>query len=200
MNGRVLCALIERISKIIYSDKKVLTQMILKNNRVDSIELWYLNSMQGLAFASVNNIPLCDNFKKFTELKSPSFQLDEADPIYRKLLENLSYHKRAVALAAADTIGQVHKQLQGELYIGTLINHLIGTVLAKGMADLAQICERITNIYPELLSERRLFLKVIGMLSNLSGLPRANLLRALNYYLPIAREQGNHGDVEEICG
>ena len=64
MNVRVLGALIERFSKLIYIDKQVLTQMILKTNRIDSIELWYLNSMQGLAFASVNNIPLCDDFKK----------------------------------------------------------------------------------------------------------------------------------------
>lgn len=200
MNVRVLGTLMERFSKLIYINKDLLTNMIGVAKRTDSIDLWRLNAMQVLAFASANDIPLCESYDKYISLPTPSFQLPETDILYRKLLENLTYHKRSVDFAAADTLGRIHGKLKSPLHDSTLGNYVIGVVLPKGMAVLAQICERIMAGYPQLLNERKLFLKVLAMVSNLSGVMRASVLTALNYYLPVARVSGKQADIEEICG
>jgi hypothetical protein len=121
------------------------------------------------------------------------------DPLYKKLLDNLVFHKRAVNYAAADTIGRTHWRLKSSLHDYALANYLIGIILPKGLADLAQICERITVIYPELLNERKILLKVLMMIPNLSGVMRASALVSLNNYLPVARINSKKDDIEEIC-
>jgi len=200
MNVRLLGTLIERFSKLIYINKDLLTKMIAVINRSDSVDLWRLNAMQVLAFAAANDIPLCESCEKYLSLASPSFQLAETDTLYKKLLDNLVFHKRAVTFAAADTIGRIHWRLKSPSHDNTLANYLIGILLPKSLADLAQICERIMITYPELLNERRVFLKVLVMIPNLSGVMRASGLVSLNNYLPVARNNNKQGDIEEICG
>eukprot|EP01022_Parablepharisma_sp_SALTPOND_P020644 TRINITY_DN3819_c0_g1_i2.p1 TRINITY_DN3819_c0_g1~~TRINITY_DN3819_c0_g1_i2.p1 ORF type:complete len:1640 (+),score=159.31 TRINITY_DN3819_c0_g1_i2:9252-14171(+) len=200
MNVRVLGALIERFAPLIYINKQILTSMVSMDERKEAADLWRLNAMQILAFASGNNVTICDTLDQYLIAPLPkSFRVTEVDPLYKKLLDNLTFHKKTVALAAADTIGRIHRRLRSKILDEALCNHLTVIVAGKNLGNLAQVCERIAANYPELFVERKVFLKVLGLLQNLSGMFRKSVLSGIGYYLPVCRANGNSADIDEIC-
>ncbi len=200
MNVRVLGALIERFAPLLFINKPVIISMVSMDEKKESSDLWHLNAMQILAFASSNNIPLADSLDQYLSLPSPrTFQVAEADPLYKKLLDNFTFHKKTVALAAADSIGRIHKRMKSKTLDEALVMALVATVAAKNVGTLAQVCERIASNYPEIFGERKLFVKVLGLVQTLSGSFRKNVLTAIGYYLPVCRANNNAGDITEIC-
>ena len=200
MNVRVLGALIERFAPLIFINKPVLISMVSMDEKKDASDLWRLNAMQILAFASTNNIPLADSLDQYLSLPAPkSFQTSESDPLYKKLLDNLTFHKKTVALAAADTMGRIHKRMKSKALDEAMVISLVTLVANKNAGTLAQVCERVAANYPEIFGERKLFVKLLGLMQTLSGSFRKNVLSAISYYLPVCRANNNAGDITEIC-
>ena len=200
MNVRVLGALIEKLAGLTYINKTVITSMITMDEKKESADLWRLNAMQVLAFSSGNNIPICDSLDQYLTIPLPkSFRISETDQIYKKLLDNLNFHKKTVSLAAADALGRIHKRMRSKQLDETLAMYLISNVAGKNVGNLAQYCERIVQNYPEILGERKLYLKLVGLIQGLSGSFRKHVLIALHSYLAICRSNNNGADIDEMC-
>ncbi len=59
--------------------------------------------------------------------------------------------------------------------------------------------EKITREYPELLQERKVFMKLLSFVKVLTGTMRAAVLKSLERFLPVCRKYKLLDDINEIA-
>ena len=183
MNVRVLGAILERFanSSLIYLNKKLLIDMLSTPEKKDGADLWRVNALQILSFASNNNVPLCDTIEEYLALPAPrNFSISENDLIMKKLLDTLEYHKRSVNIAGADTLGRIMKRMKSKNIDVSVIDYLLVHLSGKNIPNLAMLTEKLVQNYPQILAERKLFIKLLALMQCLSGSFRRYILLAIS--------------------
>ena len=64
---------------------------------------------------------------------------------------------------------------------------------------LVNSIEKVTREYPELLKERKIFMKMINFIKVLTGTMRSAVLKSLERYLNVCRKEHKLEDINEIA-
>lgn len=64
---------------------------------------------------------------------------------------------------------------------------------------LVNTIEKVTREYPQLLNDRRVFMKLLSFLKVLTGTMRAAVMKSLERYLDVCRKANRLEDIKEIA-
>jgi len=185
-------------------NKKALLKMISIDEKQDGSNLWKMNAIQILALTVSFDIPLLDNPDQITQLNpnQRTFQLleppvvPECDPILLALLKIQESKKKQIIQAASEALGKVLKR-QPSLRKQAII-HLMVNESSERHDVLVNSIEKITREYPELLEDRKIFMKQQAFVKILTGTMRSAVLKSLERYLQVAKLKRCLDDINAV--
>ena len=121
----------------------------------------------------------------------------ECDPVLLALLKIQESKKKQIVQAAAEALGKVLKRqpsLRRQATARLMVNEG-----SERHDVLVHSIEKVTREFPELLEDRRLFMKALAFVKVLTGSMRAAVLKALERYLLVAKLRRSLDDINAVA-
>jgi hypothetical protein len=111
-----------------------------------------------------------------------------------KIQEN---KKKQIIQAASETLGKILSKQP------TLVKSCLPALFQNESNErhdvLVNSIEKITREYPELLTERKVFMKLLSFVKVLTGTMRSAVLKSFERYLVVCRKQRLIDDINQIA-
>lgn len=108
-------------------------------------------------------------------------QDNKIDPLFKCLLKMQELRKKQLIFASSEALGKILTK-QPEL-VGQALPLLLQNE-AKDRDDIfVNVIERITRDFPNLIAERKIFLKLLSFVNILTGSMRGVVFKALDRYI-----------------
>ena len=171
--------------------------MISMDDKKEGSHLWKMTGIQILALTVSFDIPCLEKPEQITQLSQHEFKLHEqTDKLLFSLLKIQESRKKPLIQAASETLGKILSKQP------SLVKLCIPAVMVNEQSDrhdvLVNSIEKVTRDYPELLQERKVFMKLLSFVKVLTGTMRSAVLKSFERYLYVCRSKKLLDDINEI--
>jgi hypothetical protein len=179
--------------------------MVGMDDKKEGSNLWKMTGVQILALAVAFDVPVIEKVENVAQLPQDQrcFRLLEAheakygDKLLAVLLKIQENKKKQIIQAASETLGKILAKQP------TLVKSCLPVLFQNESNErhdvLVNSIEKITREYPELLTERKVFMKLLSFVKVLTGTMRSAVLKSLERYLVVCRKQRLIDDINQIA-
>lgn len=113
------------------------------------------------------------------------------------LLKIQESHKKQIIQAASETLGKILARQP------TLVQICLPAIFSNESNDrhdvLVNSFEKVSREYPQILTDRKVFMKLLSFVKVLTGTMRAAVLKTLERFLPVCRKNNMLDDINQIA-
>jgi hypothetical protein len=200
----MLVALIGKWRSVVVIEKEQLVKMLTVQDSTDGSHLWKMTAIQVIALACSFNLPMRNIAEESAgtihEFKLLEGSITQIDPLLEVLLKCQGMSKKQMIFAASEALGKVLKNQP------TLAAFVLPFIMQNDVKEkhdvIVNVIERVTRDFPVLLAQRRIFLKLLSYINNLTGSMRSAIFKSLSRYYVVcsAGEKKDITDtVKTVC-
>lgn len=192
-----------RWRRLIALNKDTLVMMVSMDDKKEGSNLWKMTGIQILALAVAFDVPVLEKPESIMGLQGAGFKLQEqheskyGDKVLGALLKIQDNKKKQIIQAASETLGKILAK-QPSLTAMSLPAILQNENNERHDVLVTSI-EKVTREYPQLLNDRKVFMKLLSFLKVLTGTMRAAVIKSLERYLDVCRKAGKLEDINEVA-
>ncbi|CDW71353.1 dna-dependent protein kinase catalytic subunit [Stylonychia lemnae] len=201
----IIAGLLHRWKKLVAINKDVISMMIGMDDKKPESNLWKMTGIQILALAVSFDILVIEKPENIgqTNVNQREFRFQEqnenqlGDKLMNSLLKILESKKKQIIQAASETLGKILNK-QPSL-VAQSIHPLMNNEITERHDVFVHSIEKITREYPELLIDRKIFMKLLSFVKTLTGSMRASILKSFERFINVCRQRKKIEDINEIA-
>lgn len=194
INIEIVATLLHNWRHLVTVDKVMLVKMLGTPETVEGSHIWKMTAIQIIALACSFNVPVLSpqeiQFLKDEDDRSHEFRIFEdpkrRDDLLVALVKMQELRKKQLVFASSEALGKLFMKQP------TLVELVLPALMineAKDKHDIfVNVVERISREFPQLLNEKRLFVKLVAFINVLTGSMRGAVFKTLDRFVQISSQ------------